>query len=645
MTVDEINKVEKLEADDSVLTAAAGIQTEPYSLPELEVLERQLDEKTQHIINLEDKVQTLTARVENESFAFDAALEVAEENQKKVDDLQQQLDEQTEDTLAVEKMCEGLTEYISDLETEVAVVVRQTEQQKSDNDHVKACFGTALEELRVKDEEFVELQDQMAELEGQNKGLAKIMARDREEGAYYMRRAQDMAGLLEGRPMAEEDRKLLEEKDKEVRTLREHIGEIDVKKEELEGKLTMQQVIIDTELPALRTELKGKEQDLALETSRTDAFKYVHFLKADVLRSFQPDEAVHAMKTEQNLLRTDNRHLTEKVQKLEKDMADIKASEETSQGQFAAVSVENSDLRELIKTMEETTQFLEVDVGRLTWQLDVKADALDRADKEFQATIGELEGTIDALNHEVDVANDTIRETEQSATQFASLPAETQDQVRLQMMNEELRTIKENLEPLMQKLTEDQASLDELKKENEDLKQRNEDFKWKETQAILREPHEEWAREELQKRLLDAETAVGDLRKELEARDEQIQSLHEHIATIPAAQTELTKSANQPPMTLGSMHFDSPPQRRDSGDQAGRPSQRTEAVNHNDHGEETEGDRVNAFDFGFDFSFRNTAFREERIVNPSVEGRPVRTWEIGLGSVFRSKLASSSWLG
>lgn len=645
MAVDKTDGSEELEAGNSVSTAEAGVQTESNIFLEAEELRAQLEKKTQHISDLEKRTQLLTARIENESFAFEAALEVAEENQNAVDDLQQQLDEQTEDTLALEKMCEGLTEHINDLETEVAVVVRQTEQQKSDNDHVKARFGTALEELRVNDEEFSELQDQMTALEVQNEGLAKIMARDREEGAYYMRRAQDLAGLLEGRPMAEEDKKLLEEKDREIGTLREHIGDINVKKEELEEKLAKQQAMIDDEMPALRTELREKEQDLATETSRTDAFKYVHFLKADVLRGFQPDEAVHAIRTEQNLLRTDNRHLTKKVQKLEKDIADVKSSEQTSQEQLVAVSEENSDLRELIKTMEETTQFLEVDVGRLTWQLEVKVDALDRAEKEFQATIRELEGTIEALNYEVDIANDKIRETEQSATLFANLPAETQDQVRLQMMMVELRTIKEELEPLMQKLTEDQASLDELKKENEGLKQRNEDFKWKETQAILREPHEEWAREELQKRLINAETAVGDLQKQLEGRDEQIQSLHEQMATIPAAQPELTQSTSQPPMTLGSTHFDSPPQRRDSGGQAGRPSQRTEAVDHNDHGEETEGDRVNAFDFGFNFGLRNTAFREERIVNPSVEGQPVRTWEIGLGSVFRSKLASSSWLG
>lgn len=644
MAVDKTDGTEKPDVGNSLSTAEAGVQTESNLLLEAEELRAQLENKTQHISGLEKRTQLLTARIENESFAFEAALEVAEENQKKVDDLQQQLDEQTEDALAVEKICEGLTEYINDLEAEVAVVVRQTEQQKSENDHVKARFGTALEELRVKDEEFAELQDQMTNLEVQNEGLAKIMARDREEGAYYMRRAQDLAGLLEGRPIAEEDKKLLEEKDREIGALREHIGDINVKKEELEGKLAKQQAMIDNEMPALRTELREKEQDLATETSRTDALKYVHFLQADVLRDFQPDEAVHAIRTEQNLLRTNNRHLTRKVQKLEKDIADVKSSEQTSQGQLLDVSEENSDLRELIKTMEETTQFLEVDVGRLTWQLEVKVDALDRAEKEFQATIGELEGTIEALNHEVEVGNDKIRETEQSATQFASLPAETQDQVRLQMMDEGLRTIKAELEPLMQKLAEDQASLDELKKENERLKQRNEDFKWKETQDILREPHEEWAREELQTRLINAETAVGDLQKELEERDEQIQSLHQQKHSTSDTEPELTGSRSRPAVNMGSMHFDSPPQRRDSGDQAGRPSRRTEAVNHNDHGEVTDGDRVNILDFGFDFSFENTAFREERIVSPSVEGQPVRTWEIGLGSVFRSKLASSSWL-
>jgi len=620
-------------------TAEAGVQTELNILLEADDLRGQLDEKNRLVNELEHKVQILTARIENESFAFEAVLEVAEEKQITVHDLQHRLNEQIEDTSALEKICENLTMHITDLESEIGNVVQQTELQKSDNDHVKARFGTTLEELRVKDEEFAELQDQMAELEGQNEGLAKIMARDREEGAYYMRRAQDLAGLLEGRPMAEEDKKLLAEKDREIATLRDHIDEINVEKEKVEGKLAKQQVIIDTEMPALKTELKEKEQDLAVETSRTNAFKCVHFLKADVLRGFQPDEAVHAIKTEQNLLRTDNRHLTEKVQQLEKDIANVKSSEKTSQEQLVVVSEENLNLRERIKTMEEIHQILEADMGRLSWQLDIKSDALDKTERHAQSTIEELEGTVEVLNHEVEVGNDRIRQTAREATQFTNLPTETQDQVRLHMMDEALRTVKEELQALVQKLTENEANFNELKEQKKDLKQRNEDSKRKETQAILREPHEEWAREQLQKRLIDAEDAVADLQRRLEARDEQIQSLREEKHSIPVTEPELTGSRSRPAMNMGSMHFDSPPQRRNPADEADSPSQRTEAIGGNGQGGTTEVTRMSAFDFGFDFG--NLAFRDEAITNPSVDGGPVRTWELGLGSVFRSKMASS----
>lgn len=43
---------------------------------------------------------------------------------------------------------------------------------------------------------------------------------------------------------------------------------------------------------------------------------------------------------------------------------------------------------------------------------------------------------MEALNHEVAVANDSIRETVKEATRFAHLPAATQDQVRHYMRSE-----------------------------------------------------------------------------------------------------------------------------------------------------------------------------------------------------------------
>lgn len=81
--------------------------------------------------------------------------------------------------------------------------------------------------------------------------------------------------------------------------------------QKLDEKLTKQQTQIDTEIPALTAQLEEKEQDLAVEVGRTEAFKYVNALKVDVLKGAIPDDVLDALKQESQLLRRDNKHLTE----------------------------------------------------------------------------------------------------------------------------------------------------------------------------------------------------------------------------------------------------------------------------------------------------------------------------------------------
>ena len=190
----------------------------------------------------------------------------------------------------------------------------------------------------------------------------------------------------------------------------------------------------------------------------------------------------------------------------------------TSENQLAALSKENSELRERIRSLEDSSKILEVDVSRLTWQLEIRTVALIRAEQRAKSKIGELQETIEALNEEVEAANYKIKQTVQEATHFAQLPAVNQDQVRLYMKEEELQKAKEDLQGLGQMLTEERVELEELRDDHHYLKE-------KETKAIEYEPLEEWAREELRKRLDSAEAAVRRLQKDLANRDEQIEYL------------------------------------------------------------------------------------------------------------------------
>ncbi|MCJ1248147.1 hypothetical protein MMC30_005362 [Trapelia coarctata] len=475
------------------------------STTNLKELATQFDEKVNKINEVEHKLRQATARAGNESIALSTALELAKEHQNTIDDLRKRLDGKIKNTSALEKRYEALKK---DLHTSIELTVQLTMLHKSDTDKVQTRLDAGLEELVVKNEQLVEAGDRIAELERQNEGLATIMYRDREASEYYVKRAEDLAGLLEGRPMGWEDQKLIEEKDGEIKYLEGHLDNMTIRNQELEKKLAKQQAQIGTEIPALMAKLEEKEQDLAIEIGRTEAFKHVNDLKIDALKGSQPDQVLNALKQEHQLLRRDNKHLVKKALEFAWSNKALDAAGETSSRQIDAMSVEHSEFKERIKSLEEDNEALKIDID---------------AENKSQLRIEELEETVESLKQEAEVANTRMEETVQEATRFAHLPAVTQDQVRLHMIDDQLRQTKEGLKALVQKTNEDQASLDELKGKKEELEQEITEFKNKEKQDILREPYEEWVREDMRKRVEDAEATVVELQKRLKARNEQIE--------------------------------------------------------------------------------------------------------------------------
>ena len=351
------------------------------------------------------------------------------------------------------------------------------------------------------------------------------MARDREASAYYVNRALGLAGLLEGRPMSWEDKKLIEEKEAEIRYLEGHLDNMTNRAQELEGKLDRQQAQLDTEIPALTAQLEEREKERVDEIGRAEAFKNLNALKVEVLKGAVPEEVFDALRQEHELLRRDNKHAVTKAQKLARANKALEVAGKTNETKIDAMSVELSELRKQVQSLEYDNRVLEVEVSRVTWQLELKSEALAQAENDSHAAIEVLEETVASLNHEVQVANNEIEEIVQEATRFSHLPAVTQDQVRLDMIDEQLRKAKEELGALMQKMNEDQASLAELREKKENLEYEVQCFKKKEKEAILREPYEEWVREDRRKRAEDAEAKVADLQEKLRARDEKIQEM------------------------------------------------------------------------------------------------------------------------
>ena len=264
-----------------------------------EDLRCQLAEKTNAINNLEQELRKVTARAENEAIALSAAVEVAEEHEGSNGDLQKHFNEAIAIASALEKKCEALTNEKIKSESKIATTVQDAEMQRSDIAELQKSLTAASEELGAKDEQLVESRNQITELTHQNEGLATIMAKDRQEGEYYMKRAQGLAGLLEGRPMAEEDKKMLEEKEEEIDNLRGYIGDQD-------EELNSQKAIIESQIPALTERLEMKSRALAAEIRRAEAWKAVDNLKAEALRDSQPDDLVEALKQEHRLLRAEN---------------------------------------------------------------------------------------------------------------------------------------------------------------------------------------------------------------------------------------------------------------------------------------------------------------------------------------------------
>jgi len=140
-----------------------------------------------------------------------------------------------------------------------------------------------------------------------------------------------------------------------------HLEDMTIQIQKLDEKLTKQQTQIDTEIPALTAQLEEKEQDLAVEVGRTEAFKYVNALKVDVLKGAIPDDVLDALKQESQLLRRDNKHLTAKAQKLARDHEALEVAAKASEAPKDAMSAEPSEIREQVQSLEDESHVLKID--------------------------------------------------------------------------------------------------------------------------------------------------------------------------------------------------------------------------------------------------------------------------------------------